>query len=198
MCAVTGKCIRGWRESVTGCPPCPPRCSASARGLGQESKRGNMPPVLSLGLANPACSNLQVRSCLSAAQILPCPTRGSACSPAGASPGISPLFQASSGQAAAGLVLLRSAFSGRGPCFLPGPSLILDNGPSVCEDTHVSSGSRPPASRAWAALPLPADSRGQPGQSPTAEGTARNQPFLLYVRALTQRHGNIWVGPSLE
>lgn len=110
----------------------------------------------------------------------------------------SPLLQASSGQAAARLaqVLLRSVFSGKGPCFLLGPRLIPDNAPSVCEDTHVSSGSRPPASRAWAALPVPADSRGQPGQSPTAYGTARNQPFLLYVRALTQRLGNIWVRPS--
>lgn len=36
------------------------------------------------------------------------------------------------------------------------------------------------------------------GQSPTAEGTARIRPFLLYVPALTQRHGNTWVGPSLQ
>lgn len=115
-------------------------------------------------------------------------------------PPASPLFQASNRQAAArlGHVLSRSVFSGKGPCFLPGTRLIPDNAPSVCEDTHVSSGSRPPASRAWAGLALPADSRGQPGQSPTADGTARNQPFLLYVRALIQRHGNIWVGPSRE
>lgn len=57
MCAVTGKRIRGWQESVTGAlrarlgaVPAPLSC---AHGLGEEPKWGNMPTGLPLQAGTP-------------------------------------------------------------------------------------------------------------------------------------------------